>query len=759
MESDLHLADEIGSDDETLTSWDKEQEQELEIDQSDTPDWLQDVAPPSDDTARVQPEETQYRGEAIESEELPEWLQELEEDASEEDIPERYAEHVEERTVKKSETTTSRLPEAELIEGETQPQKGSEIPDDKEEKTAAEQLQADKRTPDESPDWLQDFDSSITLDSDEEVEGMLDLDSADMPEWLRDIAQETPAAIEAGLLSEKDTDDSDIDKADVSELLQDVSDESIAMEEVQESTPIAEDEGLPFSLDDEDAALAWLESLAAKQGVHEEELITHPEDRREISSEEISETIMDEEIESPEEAPIFQPFEDQLADEPEPEIPEWLSDFMEEVPQDMEAEEFESVEGITVETSGESEIPKWLAEFDEEIPEIAETEPEMLDVEDRTMTQATPEPDVPTEAGDRDTKPPIAEAETDISITEPAPAIDRELPDWLIELADETYEEPEEMEAPEPDIIGPVEVSIEEGAEEPIDQIPDEEETPKEAPEWRVETETVQYDDVSEVEPPVEEMEEVIDEGVFQPILDSDELETIEAGEFEPSPDHDIEPEEVVVDKKPVDITDEVEVVKVEPVIEEVPDWIREEAQEPETTVEEIQAEEEEVPTPELVDINTASQDLLKTLKGIGPHLAQSIVSHRETHGSFNNIEDLGKVAGIGPTHLERLQGLITIELVEDISPESLLEGEFETIHIRAVDNLSKGNVDLALGDYDRLLKSEYKLEQVIQELSEATYQHPLDIALLQSLGDAYMRSDQLQDAFEVYNKAEELLR
>ncbi len=67
--------------------------------------------------------------------------------------------------------------------------------------------------------------------------------------------------------------------------------------------------------------------------------------------------------------------------------------------------------------------------------------------------------------------------------------------------------------------------------------------------------------------------------------------------------------------------------------------------------------------------------------------------------------------------------------------------------------------MDESLEDYDRLLKSDYKLEEVIQELSEATYQYPLDIGLLQSLGDAYMRSDQLQEALEVYNKAEELLR
>ena len=58
-------------------------------------------------------------------------------------------------------------------------------------------------------------------------------------------------------------------------------------------------------LDDPDAAMAWLENLAAKQGISEDELITSPEDRSETPPEWIQETIDDlpatpeEEIEKP----------------------------------------------------------------------------------------------------------------------------------------------------------------------------------------------------------------------------------------------------------------------------------------------------------------------------------------------------------------------------------------------------------------------------------------------------------------------------
>jgi hypothetical protein len=72
---------------------------------------------------------------------------------------------------------------------------------------------------------------------------------------------------------------------------------------------------------------------------------------------------------------------------------------------------------------------------------------------------------------------------------------------------------------------------------------------------------------------------------------------------------------------------------------------------------------------------------------------------------------------------------------------------------------LSRSNLPAALENYDRLIKKGRFLEDVIHDLREATYRFPVDVSILQSLGDAYMRSNRLQDALNAYTKAEELLR
>ena len=57
---------------------------------------------------------------------------------------------------------------------------------------------------------------------------------------------------------------------------------------ISEETPV--DIESKVDLDDADAAMAWLESLAAKQGVSEEELLTSPEERSETPPKWVQET-------------------------------------------------------------------------------------------------------------------------------------------------------------------------------------------------------------------------------------------------------------------------------------------------------------------------------------------------------------------------------------------------------------------------------------------------------------------------------------
>jgi competence protein ComEA len=61
------------------------------------------------------------------------------------------------------------------------------------------------------------------------------------------------------------------------------------------------------------------------------------------------------------------------------------------------------------------------------------------------------------------------------------------------------------------------------------------------------------------------------------------------------------------------------------------------------------------------IDLNTASQQQLETLPGIGPAIAGRIVQHREQHGPFRQPGDLRDVSGIGEKRFQDLADLITV--------------------------------------------------------------------------------------------------
>ena len=62
-----------------------------------------------------------------------------------------------------------------------------------------------------------------------------------------------------------------------------------------------------------------------------------------------------------------------------------------------------------------------------------------------------------------------------------------------------------------------------------------------------------------------------------------------------------------------------------------------------------------------LVNINTASQEELDTLPGIGRVRAEAIIVYRTQNGFFMTIEELLKVEGIGETTFNALKDLITV--------------------------------------------------------------------------------------------------
>ncbi len=62
-----------------------------------------------------------------------------------------------------------------------------------------------------------------------------------------------------------------------------------------------------------------------------------------------------------------------------------------------------------------------------------------------------------------------------------------------------------------------------------------------------------------------------------------------------------------------------------------------------------------------LINLNTATNEELATLPGIGQVRAQSIVDHREQHGPFANTEAITDVHGIGQGIYQQVRELVTV--------------------------------------------------------------------------------------------------
>ena len=65
---------------------------------------------------------------------------------------------------------------------------------------------------------------------------------------------------------------------------------------------------------------------------------------------------------------------------------------------------------------------------------------------------------------------------------------------------------------------------------------------------------------------------------------------------------------------------------------------------------------------PSVININTATENELTTLKGIGPALAKRIIEYRKSHGYFSMKRDLENVRGIGPAKYENIKEVIRVE-------------------------------------------------------------------------------------------------
>ncbi len=61
------------------------------------------------------------------------------------------------------------------------------------------------------------------------------------------------------------------------------------------------------------------------------------------------------------------------------------------------------------------------------------------------------------------------------------------------------------------------------------------------------------------------------------------------------------------------------------------------------------------------VNVNTASEQELAKVEGLGAKHAASIVKYREKNGAFKSISDLSKVPGMGPRVMKRVQDRLAV--------------------------------------------------------------------------------------------------
>jgi len=104
------------------------------------------------------------------------------------------------------------------------------------------------------------------------------------------------------------------------------------------------------------------------------------------------------------------------------------------------------------------------------------------------------------------------------------------------------------------------------------------------------------------------------------------------------------------------------------------------------------------------VNINTASTSLLSYVSGIGPKLAENIVSYRDENGAFSSRNDIKKVPRLGDKAFEQGAGFLRIKNAKNPLDDSAVHPESYVVITKIAKDL-KLNVSDLIGNKEQLQK------------------------------------------------------
>jgi competence ComEA-like helix-hairpin-helix protein len=767
-----------------FVSEDERVEEEVEAISEEIPEWLQGLEEEAEEP-EIETEPTsmvpedEFLGEIAETEsdDILEWLEEVEEGVHEPEM------ETQPTVILPSEPVVEEgvLAESdEIIEWLESLDEGDQEAEMETEPTivqpAAEKMEDIGISEPDIQEWLEDLTSEeIELPSTEEpdlvTETEIEAEPADIPEWIEGLTGE-----ESELPSAKEPEEIVAEpEVEIPEWITTSEDqEEIELERIDISE-VAEGETLPTSegdfveepeFEDADAAMAWLDTLALEDSITDEELLIQPSESIEIADGDLR--VEEEKVEEVE---------------------------VEQIP-DFESEKF--VTEAEVEGSVESvEADEVVMDVPEPQPDEAESDIVFEDADDAlawleslAAKQGVSEDELITSPEDRLELPPDwVQQEMAEEMEEGAGEIEGfegtepvvEIPDWLkdaIESEDiealispdleaEPQEEPESVGI-SADLPGFLQEAVELKEEEILEGQPETEPSPMEV------AEEIEFEPAPETVP--EEVlesyrEETIEiteqtEDDYRTIITEDEgkLETV------------ISQEEVIGIPPEVELPPKVELGELEEEVDIEPTELEKEFDK--TTDEDYQwvpVEVEEAPTvaPEQLELNEASLKQLERLPSLGFQGAQAIVAYRDEYGPFASLEDLLQVPGISEDTVNAIRSNIIVSPPEELEPEpvtGVLEptpevtpsDKFHAIQLEAVAHLSEGNFDDAINKYGQLIKKGKRIDEVIDDLKSVLsgdIPNEVCVDVYQIMGDAYLKSDRLQEALDSYTKAEELLR